>query len=61
MIHVYERPSSPTENTLVTFLVRDLKAVMVELRSRGVAFEEYDMRELKTKNGVYSEPMGLTN
>lgn len=59
MLHVYERPSEPSENTAVTFLVQDLEAVMADLRSRGVAFEEYDMPELKTENGVYSEPNGF--
>lgn len=39
-------------STSVDFEVDDLDAVMAELRSRGVVFEEYDMGELKTTNGV---------
>jgi predicted enzyme related to lactoylglutathione lyase len=32
--------------------VRDVEAEVAELKKRGVAFEEYDMPGLKTKNGI---------
>jgi len=32
--------------------VKDIEAVMADLRARGVAFEEYDFGELKTVEGL---------
>jgi catechol 2,3-dioxygenase-like lactoylglutathione lyase family enzyme len=57
MLMVYERPgSSAPETTVLGFGIApdQFDAVMSELRSRGVAFEEYDIPEmgLKTTNGV---------
>jgi catechol 2,3-dioxygenase-like lactoylglutathione lyase family enzyme len=41
-------------HTLAGFRVDDLDAVMADLRSRGVEFEDYDLPGLKTENGVAS-------
>lgn len=54
---VYERPGMPApENTTLGFGVPAdaFDAVMADLRSRGVVFEDYDISEidLKTVNGV---------
>lgn len=52
---VYERPGMPApENTTLGFEVGDFDAVVHELRSRGIVFEEYDIPEmgLKTVDGV---------
>ena len=50
---IYETPSAGTaQNTVAGWDVDDLDAVMVELRQRGVVFEEYDYPEFKTENGV---------
>ena len=56
-IMVYERPGMPApENTTLGFSVESdrFDAVVAELRSKGVVFEEYDMPEmgLKTVDGV---------
>jgi catechol 2,3-dioxygenase-like lactoylglutathione lyase family enzyme len=52
---VFERKDAPkAENTVASFRVDDLEAVMRQLRERGVKFEEYDTPELKTDNGVAS-------
>lgn len=61
MFRVYERPAEHTaaEHTVAVFLVEDLEAEMSELRSRGVSFEEYDLPNLKTENGVYSDSSGF--
>ncbi len=40
------------KHTLLAFETDDLNAEMKALRDRGVAFEEYDMPGLKTKDGV---------
>jgi catechol 2,3-dioxygenase-like lactoylglutathione lyase family enzyme len=38
--------------------VPDIEAAVVELRLRGVAFEEYDTPELKTVDGIATESGG---
>ena len=51
---VYPTPNAGTaKNTQAHFQVKDLDAVMADLRGRGVTFEEYDFGEWgKTQNGV---------
>lgn len=51
-ILVYERARTVAEHTVLSFLVEDLHAVMDELRSRGVVFEEYDIPGLTTIGGI---------
>jgi predicted enzyme related to lactoylglutathione lyase len=55
VICIYRRPQMPApHNTVACFEVTDLKAVVAELRGRGVVFEEYDIPEvgLKTVDGI---------
>jgi catechol 2,3-dioxygenase-like lactoylglutathione lyase family enzyme len=40
------------KSTAAMFETEDLDRDMRELRGKGVVFEEYDMGELKTRNGV---------
>jgi catechol 2,3-dioxygenase-like lactoylglutathione lyase family enzyme len=40
------------KNTAMTFQTDDLERDMRELRGKGVKFEEYNLGELKTVNGV---------
>jgi catechol 2,3-dioxygenase-like lactoylglutathione lyase family enzyme len=50
---VYERPSAGTaEHTLAHFVVADLDAAVRHLRERGVEFEEYDLPEIRTVEGI---------
>jgi catechol 2,3-dioxygenase-like lactoylglutathione lyase family enzyme len=52
---VYESVAAgQSKGTLAAFRVGDLEAVVAGLRERGVAFEEYDLPELKTENGIAS-------
>lgn len=52
-ILVYPSAGAGTsEGTCAGWKVDDLEAVMEELRGKDVEFEEYDMPELKTINGV---------
>ena len=46
----------PAGHTQMSFLVPDVEAEVVELRGRGVVFEEYEMP--KTENGVARMPAG---
>jgi catechol 2,3-dioxygenase-like lactoylglutathione lyase family enzyme len=38
--------------TAATLEVDDVEAAVADLRSRGVTFEEYDLPDLKTVNGI---------
>ena len=54
---VYQTESAATaKNTVGVWRVDDLRAEMAALRSRGVAFEDYEMGEDKTVDGVYTDP-----
>jgi catechol 2,3-dioxygenase-like lactoylglutathione lyase family enzyme len=43
-----------SRHTVAGFRVDDLDAVVARLRTRGVAFEEYDLADLKTVDGIAS-------
>ena len=43
-----------SRGTLAGFRVDDIDAAVAGLRERGVTFEEYDMPDLKTENGIAS-------
>jgi catechol 2,3-dioxygenase-like lactoylglutathione lyase family enzyme len=50
---VYESVAAgQSRGTVAGFRVEDLDAVVAGLRERGVAFEEYDLPDLKTENGI---------
>jgi catechol 2,3-dioxygenase-like lactoylglutathione lyase family enzyme len=41
-----------SRHTLVGFIVDDIESAVADLRERGVAFEEYDLGDIKTENGI---------
>lgn len=50
---VYESVAAgQSRGTVAGFRVEDLDSVVSTLRERGVAFEEYDLPDLKTENGI---------
>ena len=50
---VYESVAAgQSRGTVAGFRVDDLDSVVGALRERGVAFEEYDLPDLKTKNAI---------
>lgn len=50
---VYESVAAgQSRGTVAAFRVEDLPSVVAALRERGVAFEEYDLPDLKTENGI---------
>jgi catechol 2,3-dioxygenase-like lactoylglutathione lyase family enzyme len=52
---VYESVAAgQSRGTLAAFRVEDIESVVAGLRERGVAFEEYDLPDLKTENGIAS-------
>jgi catechol 2,3-dioxygenase-like lactoylglutathione lyase family enzyme len=40
------------QHTLGAFMVRDVEAVVADLRSKGVTFEDYDLPGVKTTDGI---------
>jgi catechol 2,3-dioxygenase-like lactoylglutathione lyase family enzyme len=44
------------EHTQMAFEVDDIEAVVADLRSRGVIFEQYDFPGLRTANGITEIP-----
>ena len=50
--------SSRGGHTQAGIEVPDIEAAVAELRSRGVTFEEYDTPELRTVDGIATEPGG---
>ena len=52
---VYESVAAgQSRGTVAGFRVDDLDSVVGGLRERGVVFEEYDLPDLKTENGIAS-------
>jgi len=50
---LYERQKTGTaDHTLAHFIVDDLEATVQTLRGRGVTFEEYDLPDITTVDGV---------
>jgi catechol 2,3-dioxygenase-like lactoylglutathione lyase family enzyme len=41
-----------SRHTVAGFRVDDIESVVAGLRDRGVSFEEYDLPDLKTENGI---------
>ena len=53
LLEVYERPTAgEAEHTLASWEVPDVRAAVDELRGRGVRFEDYDLPEFKTEDGI---------
>jgi catechol 2,3-dioxygenase-like lactoylglutathione lyase family enzyme len=53
LLEVYERPTAgEAQHTLASWEVGDLRAAVDQLRNRGVRFEEYDLAEVKTQDGI---------
>lgn len=51
--YVYEKPGvMKPDATVLGFNVENLEQEMMELRNKGIMFEEYDQPGLKTENGV---------
>jgi catechol 2,3-dioxygenase-like lactoylglutathione lyase family enzyme len=52
-LYLYGTGSAGTaQNTIAGWTVHGIEAVMADLRARGVVFEDYDLGELKTFNGL---------
>jgi catechol 2,3-dioxygenase-like lactoylglutathione lyase family enzyme len=50
---VFESNSRKSKDTAAGFEVKDLAKEMAALRRKGVKFEDYDLPDIKTVNGVF--------
>ena len=51
-MELYQRGPSKADHTVATFEVSNIEEEVNALRGKGVIFEEYDMPEIKTQNGI---------
>jgi catechol 2,3-dioxygenase-like lactoylglutathione lyase family enzyme len=59
---LYESEFAGTaKNTVMNWAVNDVRAEVPRLRERGVVFEEYDFGEVKTDDGIMTDPSGGMN
>ena len=59
---LYESEFAGTaKNTVMNWSVNDVRAEVARLRERGVVFEEYDFGEVKTDDGIMTDPSGGMN
>ena len=53
LLEVYERPTAgEAPHALASWAVSDVRAAVDQLRNRGVRFEDYDLPEVKTEDGI---------
>ena len=55
LIELYQRGPSKADHTVATFEVSNIEEEVNVLRGKGVNFEEYDMPEIKTQNGIATQ------
>jgi catechol 2,3-dioxygenase-like lactoylglutathione lyase family enzyme len=59
---LYETPFAGTaKNTVMNWVVQDVRAAVARLRERGVTFEEYNFGDFKTVDGIMETPDGFQN
>ena len=58
-LSMYVTPSAGTaKNTVAVWRVDDLRAEVAALRSRGVIFDDYEIGDTRTVDGIYTDPDG---
>jgi predicted enzyme related to lactoylglutathione lyase len=55
LMELYQRGPSKADHTVATFEVSDIEEEVDMLRGKGVNFEDYDMPEIKTQNGIATQ------
>lgn len=53
-IYLYQRAATKADHTVAAFTVDNVEATMKELRAKGIVFEEYDLPNLRTVEGLFS-------
>jgi catechol 2,3-dioxygenase-like lactoylglutathione lyase family enzyme len=53
LLEVYPRPTAgDAQHTLASWEVSDVRVAVDQLRRRGVRFEDYDLPEVETEDGI---------
>jgi len=52
MLYVYQRSATKADHTVASFKVDNIETEARELKARGVKFEDIDLPNLKTVNGI---------
>ena len=55
LVELYQRGPSKADHTVATFEVSNIEEEVNLLSGKGVNFEEYDMPEIKTQNGIATQ------
>jgi predicted enzyme related to lactoylglutathione lyase len=55
LMELYQRGPSKADHTVATFEVSNIEEEVNMLRGNGVNFEEYDVPEIKTQNGIATQ------
>jgi len=53
-LYIYQRAATKADHTVAAFTVDDIETTMKDLRAKGIKFEEYNLPNLKTVNGLFS-------
>jgi catechol 2,3-dioxygenase-like lactoylglutathione lyase family enzyme len=61
VVYLYQRAATKADHTVAAFEISDFDATFNELKGRGIKFEDYNLPNLKTKNGVFmmQSPAGV--
>jgi catechol 2,3-dioxygenase-like lactoylglutathione lyase family enzyme len=51
-IALYQRGPTKADQTVASFLVKDIEAEVEDLKEKTVTFEEYDIPDIKTVEGI---------
>ena len=51
-LYIYERAASKADHTVARFTMKNVEAVVKELKAKGVVFEDVDVPRLKTVDGI---------
>jgi predicted enzyme related to lactoylglutathione lyase len=54
-MELYQRGPSKADHTVATFEVSNIEEEVNALRGKGVVFEEYNLPEIKTQNGIATQ------
>ncbi len=53
-IYLYQRAPTKADHTVVGLTVDNVEKTMQELKAKGVKFEDYDLPNIKTVNGLFT-------
>jgi predicted enzyme related to lactoylglutathione lyase len=51
-LYLYKREKTKADHTVASFIVDDVETEVEHLKEKGIVFEEYDLPNIKTINGI---------